>query len=235
MRALWSQCRWQRDMLILNLAVIGVMYVFGLVMQVVLFDGADSVIEMGTLLCMIGFFILSLFEGMQMINAYNYPLAFGQTRKATFPAFAASVFLLQLVAGCVIKVLYLLEHVFIGIVFPNAWIESIGEIQQWKYLLPVVIGMTSLSVILGALVMRWGKTAYMIVYIAMIVFGVGMSRTAEYLSEHYADSAAGRLADRMIAFVLTHIGQTLWIGALAAGVLFLGGAYLLVRKQEVSV
>ncbi len=235
MRALRSQCRWQRDMLILNLAVIGVMYVFGLVMQVVLFDGEDSVIEMGTLLCMIGFIILSMFEGMNMLTAYNYPLAFGQTRKVTFPAFVGSVFQLQLGVGAVIKVLYHLEHVFIEIVFPNAWIESIGAIQQWKHLLPLLIGTTAFSVILGAVVMRWGKTAYMVIYIAMIVFGVGLSRTAEYLSEWQSDSVVAQWVDRMIGFVLAHIAQTLWIGALAAAVLFVGGAYLLVRKHEVAV
>lgn len=232
MKTLWNQCKWQKDLLILELILTGGMLVLGIVITLCCMDESDGVVLMGTMLAMMGFVLCALFAGLQMTINYNYALSFGQTRKRTLPAFFGALVCINVAIGLVVKLFAVLEKTFFRAMYPDLWIENImSGVLQWRYLLPLLIAIAAFSVFLGACVNRFGKAAYMVIYFGFILVFVAFSRCI-HLLEH---SAYVTKLLALMEFVSAHTQLVVLMSAVVVTLVCLTISHLMLHNYEVHV
>ena len=240
MKTLWNQIKFQKDLYLTGGLVMLGMYVFGMILHDVLVVGDDevtTVLCMGSMLAMIALgMMMFFFAGIHMVQIFNYALAMGRTRKRAFPAYVFATFLTFLVLGVFLKVLNVLEELRLGVMFPGLEVENfMAPVLQWKYLIVIALVGTALGVLLGAAISRFGKAAFWVWWVVTMVLCIGGPRVVEYLFADHPDSRMTAFLMRLIEMAAAHVQVFVAVLVIAVTVIFTGGAYLLVRRQQVNV
>lgn len=240
MKTLWNQVKLQKDLYFMGGAVMLGMYIFGTILHDVLFvsDGeATSVVCIGSLMAMMGFVMaMSFFAGTHMVQIFNYALAMGQTRKRTYAAYTLAVFLTFFVLAVCVKVLNVLEVWRLGLMFPRREIENfVAGVLEWKILLAYALVGTACAMLLGAAISRFGKKAFVALWLVLMAVCIGGPRVSVYLTEYHPDSRLTAFMLQLFEQAAKHAGVLSVVLVLAATIVFHGVAYLLVRRQQVNV
>ena len=240
MKALWTQIKFQKDLMLTGALVMLGMYVFGTILHDVILvsgDEVDSVFCMGSfmaliVLCMMMFF----FAGIHMVQIFNYAVAMGQTRKRTFPLYTIATFLTFAVLELILKLMNVLEKWRLGLMFPGLEIEDFLEaVVDFKVLLAFALVGTAFGVLLGASISRFGKAAFWVWWVLFMIVCIGGPRIGVYLTAYDPDSRLLAWAVSVMEFVAAHAVAVGVVAVIAATVIFTGIAYLLVRRQQVNV
>ena len=216
------------------------MFVFGTILHDVILvsgDEVDSVFCMGSfmaliVLCMMMFF----FAGIHMVQIFNYAVAMGQTRKQTFPLYTIATFLTFAVLELILKLMNVLEKWRLGLMFPGLEIEDfLEEVIGFDALLAFALVGTAVGVLLGASISRFGKAAFWVWWVLFMVICIGGPRLSHYVTMDDPDSLFVTWVNGVLEFVMAHAEAVGVAAVIAATVIFTGIAYLMVRRQQVSV
>lgn len=240
MKALWAQIKFQKDLILTGTLVMLGMFVFGTVLHDVILvsgDEADSVFCMGSfmaliVMCMMMFF----FAGIHMVQTFNYAVAMGQTRKRTFPLYTIATFLTFATLELILKLMNVLEKWRLGLMFPGLEIEDfLEEVIGFDALLAFALVGTAVGVLLGASISRFGKAAFWVWWVLFMVICIGGPRLSHYVTMDDPDSLFVTWVNGVLEFVMAHAEAVGVAAVIAATVIFTGIAYLMVRRQQVSV
>lgn len=240
MKALWAQIKFQKDLILTGTLVMLGMFVFGTVLHDVILvsgDEVDSVFCMGSfmaliVMCMMMFF----FAGIHMVQTFNYAVAMGQTRKRTFPLYTIATFLTFAALELILKLMNVLEKWRLGLMFPGLEIEDfLEEVIGFDALLAFALVGTAVGVLLGASISRFGKAAFWVWWVLFMVICIGGPRLSHYVTMDDPDSLFVTWVNGVLEFVMAHAEAVGVAAVIAATVIFTGIAYLMVRRQQVSV
>lgn len=235
MKMLWSQMKLQKDYFLFGGLVVIDMYVIGNIVHdvVIAFGDEKSVFCLGSVMAMIGLVMITFFgAGMQLVQTFHYAVAMGRTRKRMFPVCALAIFCTVLVLAVFLKLLYALEKLRLTLMYPGLKLEDVlSAALAWKYLLAYALAGMALSVFLGAMLSRFGKAAYVVWYLVIMLFCIGGPRLHTYLTRSHPDS---RVTGWMLAAVRV-VPDHIALVVIAVTVIFTGAAYLMVRRQQVMV
>lgn len=156
----------------------------------------------------------------------------GCTRSRFFVSFYIVNFIFNLIGVCLLTVISLADQALCSVMYPDCMneIELTPYLLRWGILAAAVIPM--ISGFLGALLMRYGKRAGWILW-ALWMFGcIGLPRITEAVSEA-PDSVFGKIGSVLINLIRMVPGN-MWICIVGVvSLLGLGGAWILLRKQQV--
>lgn len=228
--------QWENEIMSL-LFLLGGMAV-GEVLLVILFrfgENVGSYVAAGTILA--GFMgilyrIITLCLGMNY--SFGLEISVGCTRRQFFVSYYIEAFCGMLKDLAILILIALAENAVC------AWLITDREnsVNLVPYLLrwgvPVCVLTVTLAGFCGALVMRFGKLASWSIWIFWMAVCIGTPNITDLMQEA-PDSALGRFGNSF-AGILQKIPWQYWPVYLAiASVLFIGGAYAIVRKQQVTV
>lgn len=239
MKALIDQIKFQKDMYLTGSLLMGVLYLLGIIfhdMIVFADDGFTATIYLGSMVALGGMVGCMFFVGgIYLTTMYNYAIAMGRTRKSFLPAYMAATFFNFLVFAVELKLLYLLEGLKLGLMYPT--LERLNPIEaalQWKCLLAIALMGTALSVLIGALITKFGKAAWFVLWLAFMAVCIGVPRLLE--------TFLGHLDNVFVKAVINLIGAFAKLGSAAVPVLIVAAAailfgisYLLLRRQRVNL
>ena len=240
MKALWNQIKFQKDLFLMGGAVMLGMFVFGTILHDFLLTGDDevtSVFCIGSFMAMIVMFMMMFFfAGVHMVQIFNYAVAMGQTRKRTYPMYTIAVFGTFLVLSILLKVMNELEKWRLKLMFPGLKIEQfVDVILNFKYLLAFALVGTAFSVLLGASISRFGKTAFWVWWVLLMATCIGGPRLIPYMTGNHPDSKLIMFAEQTMENIVAHAHTVSVIATIVATVVFTGAGYLIVRRQQVNV
>lgn len=240
MKTLWNQIKFQKDLYLFSGLVMLGMYIFGTILHDVLFasDGeATSVVCIGSFMAMMGFVMAMFFcAGTHMVQICNYALAMGQTRKRTYAAYTLAVFLTFFVLAVCMKALNALEIWRLGLMFPGRKIENlVAGALEWKVLLAFALVGTACAMLLGASLGRFGKKAYVVFWLIWMAVCIGGPRVSVYLTVNHSDSRLTAFVLQLFVQAAKHAQVLSVVLVVAVTIIFNGIAYLLVRRQQVTI
>lgn len=234
----WKQFCLMRDLLLAGVLFLGGLYVVGMVIVVVLMSGTeeDSVFLMGSLMVVGALFYMCFFSAAQMVTNYNYAIAMGQTRRQTLPAYMTATWIVYLVFDLAVVLLHWIEQRFLAVIYPGIVQEDVVQpILRWQYLLLIALAGMAVTMLMGAAVTRFGRTAYYVFWVVMLVIVIGLPRGFTYLKQYQSGSALTIALQQMIAYVGAHVRLVLTAGGVIGSVICIIAACLMLRRQQVSI
>ena len=240
MKALYNQIKFQKDLYVLGGLVVLGMYIFGTILHDILMVSGDevtSVFYMGSMMAVIGLFlIIFFFSGVHMVINFNYAVSMGQSRKRVIPAYLLATFLTCFVLAIGTKLLYALEGIRLGLMFKGLPQEDIiGAVLEWKYLLVFAFVGTAITALAGATLTKFGKAAFLVWWLLLMLVCIVGPRVAVYLEKTQPDGAVMNFLVKTIEFFVEN-GPMAVVGVvLCVSALFLGIAYVLLRRQQVTL
>ena len=92
-----------------------------------------------------------------------------------------------------------------------------------------------MTMLMGAAVTRFGRTAYFVFWVVMLVIVIGLPRGFTYLEQYQSGSALTIALQQMIAYVGAHVRLVLPAGGVIGSVICIIAACLMLRRQQVSI
>lgn len=223
----------------MEVGLIAGMGVFGIVLYQIILTLAksarDAYVPLGTILA--GFtatiFVFALIM-TQFSIYFNIQISMGCTRKRFFVSFFAGSLFWSLAGYVTVLLVCLAENALNGSLHPQIPVK----VNVFPYILrwgaPVMLLLTAVSVLLGAVLLRFGRRAYWIMFALWMILCIGFPRVMEAVDEA-PDSVFGKLGNGIIDFVLSVPAGTWGIVMAAAVAAGLAGAYVLIRRQQVTM
>ena len=230
----WKQFCLMRDLLLAGVLFLGGLYVVGMVIVVVLMSGTeeDSVFLMGSLMVVGALFYMCFFSAAQMVINYNYAIAMGQT----LPAYMTATWIVYLIFDLAVVLLHWIEQRFLAVIYPGIVQEDVAQpILRWQYLLLIALVGMAVTMLMGAAVTRFGRTAYYVFWVVMLVILIGLPRGFTYLKQYQSGSALTIALQQMTAYVGAHVQLILTAGGVIGSVICIIAACLMLRRQQVSI
>lgn len=177
----WSM-RWDEVLLVLGIEAGA--FLFGEILIVIAVNivGADTVFEMGTLLALMVPLFLMLFLGVTvLIVCFNTGISMGDTRKRLVPMTFAMSYLEYLMMVGIAYLLHHLELWILRVFYPEMENEmNMAVIFHWKYILPVCLVLVAVQAIFGTLVLKYGKSAFWVLWAIYMVVVIGLPRAVNH-------------------------------------------------------
>lgn len=216
----WSM-RWDEVLLILGAEAGSFLFGEILIAIAVNIANSETVLEMGTLLSLAIPLFLMLFMGVGVLAVcFNTGISMGDTRKRLISMTFAMSFLEYLMMAGIAYLLHHLELWILRVFYAGMENEvNLEAIFRFKYILPVCLVMVAVQAFFGTLVLKFGKSAFWIIWIIYMVAVVGLPR--------FANGAAAKMTVRM-----TESGVL--AGMAAGSAVFIIVSYFLLRKQQVQ-
>lgn len=197
-------------------------------------QGAESYVPLGTIFGMIMAVFYTVIMNLVQIQIYfNLEVSMGCTRSRFFVSFYMVSFMFNLIGVCLLTVISLADQALCSVMYPDCMneIELTPYLLRWGILAAAAI--TMISGFLGALLMRFGKRAGWILW-ALWMFGcIVLPRITEAVSEA-PDSVFGKIGSVLIHLIRMVPGD-MWVCIVGViSLLGLGGAWILLRKQQVT-
>lgn len=239
-KAMKKQLRLQRrDWLIGVPMILGGM-LFGIAVMVFLvkMEGISEIkgyIPVGTLLGMI---MCGVFCGLVMIGAlpvnFNLQVSLGCTRKQFFVSYYLTWMLGVLVYYALLLALWRAECLLYERLWPalECGADFGGPMLRWG--IPVCVVFPIVGGFLGAMIMRFGRKAGIVLWVVWMVVCLGGPKVADAMEEA-PDSVYGRIGTGILELCNTVPGGVWAAGILAVALLCLAGAYGIVRRQQVTL
>lgn len=239
MKALMNQIRLQKDIYLIGFGIIGGLFVLGTILHeiILIADGsAGDVFCMGSMMSVAGIGAAMLFGvPTNMVNVFNYAVSMGRTRRRFFPAYALGIFFAALVLEAAVVLLHAAERARLRLMYPNLGIDDpAGIMLHWNILLPIALLATTVGVLCGVLIIKFGRMALWIMSILWGLVCIGMPRGIEVLLEH-PDNPLARLVISGAEWLLSLGAIGLIVLAAAVCMILLAVSYLLLRRQQVNL
>lgn len=241
MRELKKQAvlRWDEWVFILAMEV--GLFVFGEILLAVIVSQTnkdETLIPLGTLMAVMGCFIMMLTMGMTSLAlCFNVGISMGSVRRRLVPMYLIFSYAEFLTAAAAAFVLHQIERFVLQTAFADRINElDMGFLFQWKYIWVFGVFMVGLIALMGAAFLKYGKIAFVILWVLWVACAGGISRISKLISmAKHSDSAVGRIVGRMIDF-FTQITEN----GLLAGLLVISGmlfvlSWLMIRKKQVDL
>ena len=174
MNSFLIQCKVRKAELLQFLGIVAGGYLVGLIIVFIVMNATkeNSYATVGTMLAVIVFALMHLFGiSFSFMGDFNMAVSMGVTRKS----FVAGYVLFNLLEIAVLEVEIILfgmfEKFMLKTAFPQASMEiDLTTLFTWKYLLGVMVVLTVLEMLLGAVILRYGVKAFWVLWaIWMIV------------------------------------------------------------------
>lgn len=234
----WKQLCLMRGLLLTGALFLGGLYVVGMVIVLVMMSGTeeDGVFLLGSLMVLGALFYMCFFSAAQMVTNYNYAIAMGQTRRQTLPAYMTATWLIYLVFDLAVVILHWIEQRLLMVIYPGmAQDDIVQPVLRWQYLLIIALAGMAVTMLMGAAITRFGRTAYYVFWVVMLVILIGLPRGFTYLKQYQAGSALTIALQQMNAYVGAHVQMVLTAGGVIGSVICILVACLMLRRQQVSI
>ena len=235
----WKHLLLLRDLLLVCSAFMGGMYLVGIVISTVFMariDSDESIVLVGGIMLLAALIYMCFFSAAQMVSNYNYAIAMGQTRRQTMPAYLTATFLVYLVFDLLAVVLHAIERWMMSLVCAGLPQEDVIEpLVRVKYLLLLALAGTAVTMVLGAAIMKFGKAAFIAFWLVIMTVCIGGGRVSNYLGGAGAGSALAHWIQQQAAYIGAHVQAVVIGGGTAVSVLCILAAYLMLRRQQVTV
>lgn len=239
-KAMKKQLRLQRSDWLIGVPLILGGMIFGIALMVFLvnMEGISETkgyIPMGTLLGMImgGFFCAMVMVGALPVN-FNLQVSLGCTRKRFFVSYYLTWTLGALAYYALLLALWRAECLLYGRLWPTLECRADfgGPLLRWG--IPVCVVLPTVAGFMGTLVMRFGRKAGIVFWVAWMVVCLGGPRVADAMEEA-PDSVYGRIGTGILELCNTVPGGVWAAGILAVALVCLAGAYGIIRRQQVTL
>ena len=235
----WKHLLLLWDLLLTGSVFMGGMYLVGIVISIVFMariDSNGSIILMGGIMLFGALIYMCFISAAQMVINYNYAIAMGQTRRQTMPAYLTATFIVYLIFDLLAVVLHGIERWLMSVVCAGLPQEDVIEpLVRVKYLLLLALVGTAVTMLLGAAIMKFGKAAFIAFWIVIMAVCIGAGRVSNYLGGAGAGSALAHWVQQQMAYIGAHVQAVVPGGGVAASVICILAAYLMLRRQQVTV
>ena len=237
----WKHLLLLRDLMIVGSAFMGGMYLvgIGIVISAVLMawiDRDEGIVLVGGIMLLMALVYMCFFSAAQMVSNYNYAIAMGQTRRQTMPAYLTATFIVYLIFDLLAVVLHGIERWLMSVVCAGLPQEDVIEpLMRVKYLLLLALAGTAVTMLLGAAIMKFGKAAFVVFWLLIMAVCIGGGRFSNYLGGAGAGSALAHWVQQQAAYIGAHVQTVVIGGGTAASVICILAAYLMLRRQQVTV
>lgn len=241
MRELKKQAVLRWDELAFILAVETGLFIFGEIMLAVIASQTDqdeTLVPLGTLAAVMGCFVIMLTMGMTSLAlCFNIGVGMGSVRRRLVPMYLFFSYAEFLVMAAVAFVLHLFERFVLHTAFPDRINEfDMGFLFQWKYIWVSGFVMVGLIGLMGATFLKYGKIAFVILWVLCVACAGGISRISKFVcAAKQSDSAVGRILRRIIEFFIEMPENGLLAGLLVISALMLALSWLMIRKKQVDL
>lgn len=197
--------------------------------------GQDTYVAIGTVVTVMMALLYSAIMTLSMFRFYfNIEVSMGSTRKDFFLSFFGINILWNLVYVGVVALICQAENSLCRVWFPASSneLDFLPYVARWgiplAFLLPMVMGLCS------AAILRYGKKMSGILLILWMTLCIGGPRVSEAVRKA-PNSLFGKLGRGIMAIIRLLPGN-IWLCLMAVGGLAcLGAAYLIMRRQEVTM
>ena len=194
----------------------------------------ETYFEIGTLIAGIVFAMWSLVgTGLNFYSSFQIEVGMGSTRKHFFVSFYLCGLVQSLINVLLLGLVYLLEHNLYRILYPGmaSEVEMGPGTAGVGIFLAIVLPMVGVGA--AALMMRFGKIAFWIMW-AIWMAGFLLVPRLLGAAEDHPESVYGILGKGIMG--LTGIfSLPVWLGIIfAASVLLFLGSYRIIRRQQVT-
>lgn len=194
----------------------------------------DTYVELGTI---IGSATWLLFVGITLLSEvganFNMEISMGFTRKEFFVSFYAAVLIFDLLCVPLIFVFNCVERMVLSGIFRNMEVEWSVYPFLLKWGIPISVAVIFVMGFWGALMLRFGKKAGVILWCLWMFGAVFVPRVLD-TAEAAPTSLFGKIGV-CLANVLHRVPGNGWIFLIVLlSVLSLAGSYLILRKQQVT-
>ncbi len=238
MQDVWKQICLMRGLLLSGALFLGGLYVVGMVIVLVMMSGTEdgSVFLLGSLMVLGALLYMCFFSAAQMVANYNYAIAMGQTRRQMLPAYMMATWIVYLIFDLAVVIFHWIEKSLLAVIYPGMLQEDVVQpILRWQYLLLIALAGTAVTMLMGAAITQFGRTAYYVFWVVMLVILIGLPRGFTYLKQYQSGSAFTMALQQMIAYVGAHVQMILTASGVAGSVICIVVAYLMLRRQQVSI
>lgn len=222
---------WQFALIMLGMFVVGFIIVSVLVATGV----ADTTATLASLFAVLGLGFWFFGVGAQMSIGLNNGITMSRTRKGYLAAHYV-VSLVYTVAQCALMLLlFQLDRLMLRTFFSHLELDvDFSVFFGWKVLLLVVVAGVVVASFLGALLARYGKTAFWVLWAIWMFTFLVLPRASEAAAESGNATILGMIAIRVVEF-FTSIPLSTWkvLGGVGLVVCLISN-FLLVRKTAVS-
>lgn len=237
MKILVDQMKLRKGLLIGGTAILVGVFIFGVILHdmIQVATDADDVFPMGGFLGLMGLAMIALlFVGQDFWQAFNHAVSMSQTRKRIVPAYIISYAVCQVVFVLVLKILIEIERIKLAVMYPTLPYDSdFSVIFSWKVFFFIGVVCIGTGIFLGGMLLKFGKAAYVAIYIFWMLVCIGVPKLMEY-SSHHENSVLGRMMRSVKAvFDDLSLGQ-ISIAVIAINVALIAIVWLVLRKQAVS-
>lgn len=220
----------RKDELIVIIVIMAVMTIgmSALVNILIAFvDDGEALVQISPVAGVIGIAIfLVIFVGFAFSPMFNLAVSCGETRKQFFVGYLLfSLFESILSVGIIILMSILEKAVLQVVVNDKVIVETASYVFQAKYITLGVLFVIALVMLCNAMTMRYGKTAFWIIWAVWMVCSIGSSKIISFI-------AHTEWIKDLLKKVLPATG-TLVVGYLLVPVM-LGIAWGYLRKQRVT-
>lgn len=237
MEAIKKQFAVQWDGLIWQVILVFGGGLLGFVLQQIMlhFDAeAETWFELATVMSGVVGVIFLLFTILLSVGIYfNIEVSMGFTRKKYFLSAFAMWTAACLLSAAAMALVCLAENAANRALHPALGCETDFLPYLLKWSVPAAVVLTALSLFGGALIVRFGRRAYWILWGCWMFLCIGGPRIGEAMTDA-PNSVFGRLG-RVVAAVIAAVPGNAWIWlagiAAAAG---LAGGYAVLRRQQVN-
>lgn len=227
-----------KDLLLTGVIFMCGMFLLGIVLVTVIMSGTGDheIFLLGSTMVLMALLFNCFFSAAQMVSNYNYAIAMGQTRRQTIPAYMIATFLVYLIYDLVAVLLHLTDRWLMGVIFPELPQADVMQmVLRWRYLLLIALAGTAVTMLMGAAITRFGRSAYFVFWCAMMICFIGLPRGYTYLDRYLAGSAIVTSLQQMAAYAGAHIQTVVITGGLTGSVICIVAAWLMLRRQQVMV
>lgn len=225
-----------RDWIVMSLIIIGAS-MFGVVLFAVIgaFDAETvSYFPLGTVMGGITALMFCMIWMITNLNlSFNIEVSMGCTRKHFFVSYYITSFTMTFISIAIVILVNLAERT----VYPQIYTHLEEEIDFLPYLLkwsiPAAAAVPVFGGIFGALMMKFGRTAFWILWALWMVLCLGFPNIHDAIEES-PNSMLGKIGIAA-ADVFGSVPVSVWIilGAAAAAA-SLVGSWMIVRRQQVT-
>lgn len=212
------------------------MFLLGKVLfhMIAYFDGElESWFPMGTLMACIMAAMFVVISLLTLRSYFNMEISMGCTRARFFVTYYMVYFVFSVISLAWILLLCKIENIWNSMLYPELPCDLDFFPYLLKWGLPAAVVVVLLGGFGGALLMRYGKWAGWTMWAIWMIVCVGFPRLEE-ASENTPESLPGRLGTSLGEAVLS-VPTEVW-GILAAVICLgsLAGAWIILRKQQVT-
>lgn len=212
--------------------------IFGLIIEgvVLTVDAEANSAIIGTLFAIfVGIFANWLFGIFAFGNSFNTVMSLGSTRKEFLIANGVTDYVNVIIETIAIIIFYFVESFLCKVIYADREFDNlVWFLADYRIVLGIIIILPAIKMLGGALILKFKKVAYWIMWALWIVTFLGFNRFADYIAKN-PESLIARICSGILEFVTGMSGIAQAVTFLIITCIFIAATVLLVRKEAVTV